>query len=245
MSNPTKNVFITGVSSGLGLGLVQYYLEQGNTVYGVSRRQPDFLMAQEQFHFQSLDLGQLEGTPNALLPFIQGIEAFDLVILNAGILGEIKDMKDHTLDELNQIMEVNVWANKVVLDCFSQANVDIAQVVTISSGASVSGNRGWGGYALSKAALNMLTKLYAREMPNTHFTAFAPGLIDTRMQDYLCTEVDDQNFASIGSIKAARDTDEMPQPKEAGQKIGQCIPQLRQYESGSFIDIRKMGSHDS
>ncbi len=64
----------------------------------------------------------------------------------------------------------------------------VRQVIMVSSGATVLGNKGWGAYALSKAGLNMLARLYDHEFPDTHISALAPGLIDTAMMDYLCVE---------------------------------------------------------
>jgi len=47
-----------------------------------------------------------------------------------------------------------------------------------------------GGYALSKAALDVLAKLYAHEFTQTHITPLAPGIIDRAMMDHLCEEED-------------------------------------------------------
>src|SRR5690625_6916597 len=70
-------------------------------------------------------------------------------------------------------------------------------------------NYGWGGYSLSKEALNNLITLYAEEMPNTHFLSLAPGLVDTDMQEYLCGEVDSAEFPSVQKLRDARGTDNM------------------------------------
>jgi NAD(P)-dependent dehydrogenase (short-subunit alcohol dehydrogenase family) len=138
-------------------------------------------------------------------------------------------------------MRVNVWANKVILDWLIERQIPIDQVVAISSGAAVNLHYGWGGYALSKAALNNLMTLYAREMPDTHVVALAPGLIDTGMQDYLCEEVDSDEFPSVQKLKDARGTENMPGPREAAEQIIDLLADLRDnHESGAFVDIRKL-----
>ena len=76
-------------------------------------------------------------------------------------------------------MKINVWSNKVICDWLLKSIPEIYQIVFMSSGAAVNGNRGWGSYSLSKATLNMLAKLYAAEAKQTHFSALAPGLVDT------------------------------------------------------------------
>lgn len=74
----------------------------------------------------------------------------------------------------------------------------------ISSGEPVSGNRAWGGYALSKAVMRMLVRLYAREFADTHISALAPGIIDTPMMDYVCEEADSDAFPALNRLRKAR-----------------------------------------
>ena len=234
------NILITGVSSGLGKGLAEVYLADGHQVFGISRRTPEDLIEQSHFHFLSLDLGDAETATAALPSFFHNISHFETVYLNAGILGEVRDLKDSPLDELKQQMDVNLWANKLVLDSLRDAKISVDQVLTLSSGAAVNGNRGWNGYSISKAALNMLTHLYAQEWPETHFTAFAPGLVDTAMQDYLCGEVDTERYPSVQKLIDARGTEHMPEPQEAARRIRKVLPKLKHLPSGSFADIRKV-----
>ncbi len=234
------NILITGVSSGLGKGLATVYLEQGATVYGISRRTPEDLPTHPEFHFLPLDLSDAAATVSQLPDFLQPATAFETVYLNAGVLGKVRDIKDCPLDELKQQMDVNLWANKLILDALREAALPVGQVLTLSSGAAVNGNRGWNGYSISKAALNMFTHLYAQEWPETHFTAFAPGLIDTPMQDYLCDEVDASQYPSVQKLKTARGSEHMPQPIEAAKRIIAVLPKLKNLPSGSFADIRKL-----
>ena len=232
-------ILITGVSSGLGHGLAKYYINMGADVYGCSRRSPEDLIEQG-LNFCALDLSQQAESESRFRDWIEAIESFDCVILNAGILGKIKDMQDCSMEELKKTMEVNVWANKWILDaCFAEGR-KIKQVVGISSGASLSGSRGWNGYSLSKAALNMLIKLYAGECPSTHFTSLAPGLVDTAMQDYMTSLPEDPRYAPIEILKAAKGTDAMPSGYECAKKLVDAFPRLLDKESGGYADIRKL-----
>lgn len=166
----------------------------------------------------------------------------DLVILNAGILNDIRDLKDTDIEEIKKVMDVNVWANKVLIDVLFEQLDSIHQVVAISSGAAVSGTRGWNAYALSKATLNMLIDLYSREHPQTHFCALAPGLIETGMQDYLnnLPEAYEKKFPMVKKLKEARGTDNMPKSKEAAVIVANAIQKITDHESGNFLDVRNM-----
>ena len=236
-----NSVLITGVSSGLGEGFADVFLQQGFSVYGVSRRHPS-IAEQPHFHFSSLDLQEFSIIPSTLESLLADSPHLEYVILNAGILGEILDLADISMETLHTMMQTNVWANKVILDHLFARNISIKQVIAISSGASVSGNRGWGGYSISKAALNMLIKLYAREQNNTHFTSLAPGLIDTAMQDYLCEVPNPNQFGSILRLRQARESKQMPSPIEAAHRIIPLLSTLTQFESGAFVDVRNLRS---
>lgn len=233
-----KKLFITGNSSGLGHGLSAAYLRRGWEVYGISRRGCEGL--QGGLHDIRCDLSDMEALPVAMEALLGDCRQLDLVILNAGILGRIADLSDTPLSQIKQVMDINVWSNKQLLDWLLQADIGIAQIVLISSGAAVNGNRGWGAYSLSKAALNMLGMLYAHEFADSHIISLAPGLVDTAMQDYLCDDSrsDADLFPSLNKLRAARNTPQMPTAVEAGEMIADIVPGLLNYPSGSFLDVR-------
>ncbi len=110
-----ETILITGVSSGLGHGLAKVYLAQGASVYGCSRRAPDDLIAQG-LNFQAIDLADAKLGAATVAEWLRGVVHFDTVILNAGKLGEIRDMQAAPLSDLRDTMEINVWANKWMLD---------------------------------------------------------------------------------------------------------------------------------
>ncbi|MEM8868407.1 MAG: SDR family NAD(P)-dependent oxidoreductase [Verrucomicrobiota bacterium] len=231
--------FITGVSSGLGYGLAEVFLEAGVSVYGCSRRVPQDLV-DAGLHFTAVDLADEPSGTAALQQLLGGVGALDLVILNAAKLGQIRDLAATPIEDLRETMEVNVMANKWVLDTLFAQVPTIEQVIAISSGASISGSRGWNGYSLSKAALNMFIKLYSGEQTGTHFISLAPGLIDSEMQDYLTTLPADDRYAPLEILKAAKGTDKMPDGPGCARKIIAALPKLRALESGSYADIRKL-----
>lgn len=233
--NNKKNVLVTGNGSGLGLGLTEAYLDKGWHVYGCSRRGCRLKGALADIR---CDLSDPDALNMALETLLAECEQLDLVILNAGMLGEIKSMKNTSIDELEEIMAINVWANKVILDWLIEWGKPVTQIVMISSGAAVLGNKGWGGYALSKAALNMLCRLYAHEFPGTHLSAVAPGLINTAMMDYLCKEVDADEYPALKRLQNSRGTEQMQEPQEAALRLISVLDEIRDYPSGSFIDIR-------
>ena len=132
-------------------------------------------------------------------------------------------------------MEVNVWANKELIDTLS-AYATVKQIVGISSGAAVNGSKGWGAYSLSKSGLNMLLSVYAKELPEIHFTALAPGVIHTPMVQHIIDKVDDKLFPSAKKLKLGN----IQTPQAAAKHLIATFPKLLNYESGSFLDVRTM-----
>lgn len=238
------NVLITGVSRGLGHGLAKYYLNQGYQVYALNRNQPEDLSQHDHFHFVSVDFAQASDTEQlfeqAVKQLLASVKQIDLVVLNAGILNTIKDLADTSMAEVQQVMQINVWANKILIDILCRSNCQIKQVVAISSGASQSGTRGWNAYALSKASLNMLIGLYSQEFTETHFSALAPGLVDTKMQDYICGLEFNQKYPIVERLKEAKGTDLMPTGAELAARLDTTFSQLLELESGSYADIRTL-----
>jgi len=229
-----KNILITGIGSGLGEALAKEYLAQGHHVYAIGRTFPKELDHDPHFFFFPFDLRQTFMIQSSIKEFINK-HSFDLVILNAGILGEIKTLKETEATEIKEVMELNVWANKELIDLLS-THAYVKQVVGISSGAAVNGSKGWGAYSLSKSALNMLLNVYAKELPQIHFTSLAPGVIDTPMVQQIIHYVDDIEFPSAKLLKEGV----IQTPKEAARLLVATFDTLLDYKSGSFLDVREI-----
>jgi len=234
------NILITGTSSGVGKGLAKYYLQLGHTVFGISRNTDKELNSSDNFNYLAQDLSQFKEAEEHVATFLSNLLTLDIVILNAGKLNEIKDLRDTSLEEIKELMDINVWANKVLIDTIMKTVNQVTQIVAISSGASLHGSRGWNAYSLSKATLNMLIDLYSKELSNTHFIALAPGLIDTNMQDYIYNYPNEEKFPVVKKLRQAKGTPDMPSPEEAAKLIADAVKNSFKYKSGSFLDVRSL-----
>ena len=229
-----KNILITGVSSGLGEALAKAYLENGDNVYAIGKTIPKKLDHYPHFFFFPYDLSETFMIQSTLKEFFQH-RSFDIVILNAGVLGDIQTLSQTDLMDAKAVMEVNVWANKELIDTL-HAHAQVKQIIGISSGAAINGSKGWGAYSLSKAGLNMLLSVYAKELPEIHFTALAPGVIHTPMVQYGIDEVNDEIYPSAKQLKEG----DIQTPQKAAKHLIATFPKLLAYESGSFLDVRTM-----
>ncbi len=226
------NILITGIGSGLGEALAEAYLDNGDNVYAISRTRPDKFDRHPHFFFFPYDLSETFMIQATVKEFLQN-RSFEIAILNAGVLGDIQTLCETDLADIKAVMEVNVWANKELIDVLN-AHASVKQVVGISSGAAVNGSKGWGAYSLSKSGLNMLLSVYAKELPDIHFTALAPGIIHTPMVQHIIEKVDDDLFPSAKKLKNGT----IQTPQAAAKHLLATFPKLLAYESGSFLDVR-------
>lgn len=237
-----QTVLITGVHTGLGNAVAQIFLDEGADVFAASRKAPERLKNAERLHFRSMDLSQTEAIRDSIRELLRSVKRLDLVLLNAGVLGEIKDLRDTSLKEIATILDINVWANKLIYDTLLDLQIAVPQLVAISSGAAFYGSGGLGAYSISKSALNLLFRVYSHEHSETHFNCLAPGVIQTQMVDRVLTlpsEVDDR-YPAVERIRSTLGTDQMQTPTEAAHRLRAALPRLLEYSSGSYVDIREM-----
>lgn len=228
----SKNILITGSSSGLGLALCNFYLEKNYNVYGISRNKPE--ISNNNFTHIAFDLSKISNIKESLSSVIKNIKDIETVFLNAGVLGEIKILSELSIQEINDVYALNVYANKELLDILMTMNVKNS--ILISSGASKTGYKGWGSYSLSKAGVNMLANLYSNEMENTKVIALAPGVIKTPMTDYIRYEIDEEIFTSAKKLSEGI----VQTTEETAIKIDNFIQRIDEFESGTYIDVRQI-----
>jgi len=223
------NVLITGTSSGLGYELAKQFISKGDAVYGMSRRKSDLNITQLQCDFKDIDIHLLQQWINKLPTQI------DLIILNAGMLGDIDTLDNLSIQSFNEIFMVNVLANKILLDCIRNSNIDVKQVIGISSGAALKTYYGWSLYCCSKAAFKQLISTYAQEWHETHFISLAPGIVKTDMQKYIY-KLDEKEIPSVKKFKQMFNN--METPDIVAKRIIEYLPDLSILNSGCYFDLR-------
>jgi NAD(P)-dependent dehydrogenase (short-subunit alcohol dehydrogenase family) len=232
------NIFISGITSGIGKALALYFANTGYRVFGIGRRPLGFVHA--NISYRQLDLGELDKIDENLQALLGNNAKLDVAILNAAVLGKIDRLQVTTLGELKTQMDINLWAQKIIIETLLQTNPRIKNIVGISSGAALKGELGWNGYSISKAAFNMLIQLYASEYPHTHFIALAPGLVETPMQDLLAIQARNNGLSSIVPIETLKALRSIRSAEEFAQLFAGLLPVISRYESGSYVDIREI-----
>jgi len=203
-----ETVLITGSNRGLGLEFVGQYAAKRWTVIATARNPEsatelkDLAAKNKNITIEKLDLLDRAGI-KALAAKYHG-KPIDLVLNNAGVLGDLKRQELGSFDYANfeEVMAVNVYGPLAVAEAFREHVAASGQkkIVSITSAAGiVSRPRRSGGayfYSISKGALNMAMVSLAGDMRGRGVIValLSPGTADT-----------DMRRALVGAKRAAKD----------------------------------------
>lgn len=241
------NVLITGVSSGIGRALALLMLSEGYRVWGISRRVPEDLITKDKFQHASIDLALGESAVLDIARWLikeNQLRSILYLFLNAGRFSQrIANLNHVSLESIQSVMNVNVWANKLILDTFLNAGVHIDTCVVSSSIAGVRARAGNSAYALSKATLNMLIKQYAIEHPEIFFAVLGLCNVHTSLSHQISTLPLEGNFPEIESLRTRGiSPGYLVTPHERAHHINLLLKSGIQNHvtSGEFAEIRHL-----
>ena len=181
----SKNVVITGTSSGIGYELVKIFSEKNYEVLALSRDN-SILRSQNLSGVTSIDFDLTDYENYAELDeYIKSFKKIDVLINNAGFLVN-KDFEKTTIEDFKKIYSVNVFSVAMLIKYTIQYMSINSSIVNISSIGGIQGSvkfPGLSAYSSSKGALNILTEMLAEEYKdkNIHFNTLALGSVQTKM----------------------------------------------------------------
>ena len=185
---------VTGGSTGLGRALAEELAERGWTLVLDARNSGALAEAEEAVRARTSPgasvlsiAGDVSDAAHrrALVAAATRLGGLDLLVNNASTLGTtpLPSLVAYPLTELTRVLEVNVVAPLALV----QEVMPLLRrsphpaVLNITSDASVEPYEGWGGYGLSKAALDHLSAVMAVEEPTIRVWAVDPGDMRTQM----------------------------------------------------------------
>ncbi len=143
---------------------------------------------------------------------LEHFKRIDILVNNAGILlfKEIADIQD---DEFDRIIDVNVKSVFYTLREAAAMLADHGRVVNISSTVTRVMLPKYGAYAASKAAVEQLTRIFAREVGRRGITAntILPGPVDTELFRTGKTAADIERMADMAALGRIGETDDIAQ----------------------------------
>jgi 3-oxoacyl-[acyl-carrier protein] reductase len=182
------NVIVTGASRGIGMEVIRQFLDQGHTVFCLTRNTEVLRSWTEaNLHVRATDLSSVESMKEAIAFIKHKVKAIDVIIHNAGSLVN-KPYEAISYEELERVYKVNVFApyylTQQLLPVLGKENR--SHVINISSMGGFQGSAKFPGltaYSSSKAAVAGLTECLAEELKdkNISVNCLAIGAVQTEM----------------------------------------------------------------
>lgn len=187
---------VTGASRGIGRAIAMQLAQRGAHIIALARTSG----ALEELDDDIKALGQSDGATLVPLDLTDhdaldrlGRSVYDrwgkldILVGNAGILGPITPVSHITPRKWDELLAVNLTANwrliRSLEPLLKQADPG-GRAVFVSSGAATKTKPYWGGYSMSKAALESIVKVWAAEseMTGLRINLFNPGGTRTEMR---------------------------------------------------------------
>jgi NAD(P)-dependent dehydrogenase (short-subunit alcohol dehydrogenase family) len=184
---------VTGASRGIGRAAALALAQAGAHVVAVARTQgaleelDDAIRAAgSSATLVPLDLTDYDAIDRLGAGLYERWKRLDIVVGNAGILGNLTPLGHVTPKTWSQVMDINVTANWRLIRSFDPLlrASDAGRAIFVTSGAAQKCRAYWGPYSVSKAALDALVRTYAAETETTPIRAMLvnPGPLRTDMR---------------------------------------------------------------
>jgi 3-oxoacyl-[acyl-carrier protein] reductase len=227
--SPGKVIVITGTRKGIGRYLAEYYLERGWTVVGCSRKASD--LQHERYIHYAMDVADETATRKMFVEMKRNFGRVDALLNNAAVAS----MNHFILTPLSTVQKIfNTNVLGTFLFCREAAKLMQRQgsgrIVNFSTIATPLRLEGEAVYAASKAAVESLTRILARELADSNITvnAIGPTAVKTDMvravpQDKMDSLLARQAFHRYGEMRDVSNVTDFFLHPDSGFITGQVI----------------------
>ncbi|MSO77174.1 MAG: SDR family NAD(P)-dependent oxidoreductase [Alphaproteobacteria bacterium] len=184
---------ITGASRGIGAAVALRYAQEGAHLVLIARTQGGLEEVDDrvraiggQATLLPLDLGEVERIDQMAAAVHARFGRLDILVANAASLGVLTPLAHLAPDVWNATLNLNLTANwRLIraLDPLLRVS-EAGRAIFVTSGVARGAVAYWGAYAVAKAGLEMLAKVYAAETAKTaiRVNILDPGVVATRMR---------------------------------------------------------------
>ena len=189
-----KTALVTGASRGIGRAVAVDLAKAGAQVLALARTTGALEELDDEIRAVGgkaslipLDLTDDDGIERLAGALNERFAALDILVLNAGSLGELAPIPDIAPKLWKHTLDLNLTANWRLIRALDPILRRAARADVIALTSAIGGETArafWGAYGVSKAALEMLMKTYAEEMAKTpvRVSIVSPGAMRTDMR---------------------------------------------------------------
>lgn len=190
-----KVALITGASRGIGAAIAKRYAKEGAQVILIARTTAgledvdDFIRKNSNGNSQAtllpIDLKNFEEIEKIGPAINERFGKLDIFVANASQLGNLTPIREIDTRSWQNLIDINLTANLYLIKTLSPLlqRSDAGRALFLTSG--VSGGRAyWGGYAVTKTALESMVRTWSEEMTKTKLkiNLINPGGVRTEMR---------------------------------------------------------------
>lgn len=211
---------ITGGNRGLGYEVARRLVQAGQEVWIGARDAENGRKAADRLGaaFVQLDVTDDASVDTAVETLRAQAGRLDVLVNNAGILGEVTAPEDMTADQIRRVYETNVFGLVRVTHAFLPLLRAAAapSVINVTSGLGsftltqdperVESQYPLAAYGSSKSAVTMLTMQYAKTIPDVRFNAVDPGQTATEFTGRIGQSVEEGAEAAVRIATLGSDT---------------------------------------
>lgn len=185
---------VTGASRGIGRAVALRFAQEGAQVVLVARTQGGIEELDDAIRAQGLppatlvpaDLRDHSKIDEMGAALFRRFGRLDVLVGNAAVLGPMSPLAHIKSADWDELMAVNVTANWRLIRSFDPLLrlSESGRAIFVTSSVATRVRAYWGGYATTKAALEMLVRTYAAETEKTNIRVnlIDPGKTRTRMR---------------------------------------------------------------
>lgn len=212
-----RTALVTGGSRGIGAAIAAQLTIEGHKVLTPSRTEMDLAL------------------PNSIEQYLANLQAeVDILVNNAGI-NQIAFLDDLGLNNINNTLQINLLSAFQLTQFLSKGMKQrrYGRIVNISSLWSLVARPGRTSYAVSKTALNGLTRSLAIELANCNVlvNAVAPGFVLTDLTRQNNSPEEIEKIAQLLPIKR------LAAPEEIANVVAFLCSEKNTYMTGQTLTV--------
>ncbi len=232
-----KVILITGAASGIGLETAKKFLSEGGIIAACDVNEKGLEEAQKslgiKYRTYKMDVTNFPEVERVIDTIAKDLGHIDVLVNNAGSVRE-KPLLESNIEDFDFTLNVNLKGTynttKAVMKYMVKQNSGV--IVNVSSIVGVYGNPGQSAYSASKAGVNVLAKVWAKEFARygIRVNSIAPGYVRTPLISGLSKE-------KIDEIKSKTLLGRLAEPVEIANVILFLASNESSYITGQVIGV--------